>query len=175
MNTKKLLAIVAICATTASASYAGDWWVSAGSAPTSEGGGTSIAIATKGSNNFGYGLGVVFNSEFSDKTLLDYPVPHNFYKNLGAKRTGNSIGLDGYYFLGDSKKVRPYVGMGLYYAPRAEVAQSTATGWYYTQSTKSAMTLSGELGLQFVSDSGYTFGAGYHTVRGANISFGKAL
>ena len=173
--TKKLLTIAVICAATASSSFA-DTWVSVGSAPSAEGGGTSLAFATKGANsNFGFGLGFVFNSEFGNKDLLDYPVPHSSYKNLGTKRTGNSVGLDGYYFFGDSTKIRPYVGLGIYNSPRKEIAQSTVTGWYYTQSTQSAVAVSGELGLQYVSDGGLTLGLGFNSIRGASLSIGSAF
>ncbi len=156
-------------------SYANGFFVSAGKAPESEGGGTSLAIIGMGSNNFGFGVGFVFNSEFAGKDVLDYPVPHNNYTNLGTKRTGNSIGLDGYYFFGNSAKFRPYVGAGIYFNPRKEVAQSNATGWYYTQSIQSSTVLSGELGMQFVTDGGLLFGLGIHSVRGANISVGKSF
>jgi hypothetical protein len=151
-------------------------WIALGSGPASEGGGTSLAFGTKRpDSNLGWGLGFVFNSEFADKNLMDYPVPHSSYTSLGSKRVGNAIGLDGYYFLGDSISLRPYVGMGIYRAPRKQLARSNVTGWYYTQSDDTSYFVSGELGLQFVSDGGTTFGLGYHTIRGSNISIGKSF
>ena len=175
MISKKLIAIAAIYAATASSCFA-DTWVSIGSAPSSEGGGTSLAFATKSAgSNFGFGLGLVFNSEFGSKDLLDYPVPHSSYTNLGTKRTGNSIGLDGYYFLSDSTKIRPYLGLGVYNSPRKEIAKSNVTGWYYTQSTQSSLAVSGELGLQYVSDGGLTLGIGFNSLRGANLMIGAAF
>lgn len=178
MDTKKLLAVTAIFAAVAASSYADtmDAWVSLGSAPSAGSGISSLAFSTKGANSrFGFGLGFVFNSEFSNKDLLDYPVPHSSFTNLGNKRTGNSVGLDGYYFFGNSAKVRPYVGLGIYTSPRKEIAQSTVTGWYYTQSTQASLAVSSELGLQFVSDRGLTVGFGYNSVRGANLSIGSAF
>lgn len=175
MILKKLLTIAAICAATASSSFA-DTWVAVGSAPSADGGGTSLAFATRSANsNFGFGLGFVFNSEFSSKDLLDYPVPYSSYTNLGTKRTGNSVGLEGYYFFSDSKKLRPYAGLGIYNSPRKEIAQSTVTGWYYTQSTQPAVAVSGELGLQYVSDGGLTFGVGLNSIRGASLTVGSAF
>ena len=92
MKIKKLLATIAMCSASISSSYADGLFVSAGRAPDADGGGASLAFAmVKG--HVGYGLGFVFNSEFSNKDLLDYPVPHNSYRNLGTKRTGNAIGL----------------------------------------------------------------------------------
>jgi len=75
-----------------------DSWVSAGSAPSSSGGGFSLAAASKTSEKIGWGLGIVFNGEISGDDVLDYPVPHNNYTNLGTQRTGNAIGLDALWF-----------------------------------------------------------------------------
>ena len=171
MKLKSLLAIAAITVATSSA-HATDWWLALGSAPSSEGGGTSLAVGFKGSKNFGFEIGGVFNTQFSSD-VLDYPVPHSNYTDLGTKRTGTTLGVDGLYFLGDSETVRPYVGAGVYYSPRKDVAQSNVTGWYYNQGNQSSTFLSGELGIQVLTSEGYTFGAGFHSVRGANISFGK--
>ena len=132
--------------------------------------GLDLCIKKWVKGHVGYGLGFVFNSEFSNKDLLDYPVPHNSYRNLGTKRTGNAIGFDGYYFFGESAKIRPYIGIGIYVSPRKEIAQSNVTGWYYTQSNQTAVMPSGEVGLHYVSDGGLAIGVGYHTVRGTNIS-----
>jgi outer membrane protein W len=175
MKTKKILATIAMCAATISSVHAEGLLVSVGRAPDADGGGNSLAFSVIGENNFGFGIGFIFNSEFASKEILDYPVPHNSYTNLGTKRTGNTVGLDGYYYFGEKKSFRPYVGLGIYMSQRKEVAQSNATGWYYTQSDQSATMLSGEVGVQYVSDGGFALGAGYHTVRGANLSIGKAF
>lgn len=169
MKFKKILATIAVCTATISSVHADGLLVSAGRAPDSQGGGTSLALA-RVQGHFGIGLGLVFNSEFSNKDLLDYPVPHNSYTNLGTKRTGTEIGLDGYYFFGENTKIRPYVGVGAYLSSRKEIAQSNVTGWYYTQSKDTSVKASGEVGLHYVSDSGLAVGFGYHTVRGTNIS-----
>lgn len=169
MKTQKILATIVMCAASISSVHADGLLVSAGRAPDAEGGGTSLAFAMV-KDHVGFGLGFVFNSEFASKELLDYPVPHNSYTNLGTKRTGNAIGLDGYYFFGESTKIRPYVGIGIYVSPRKEIAQSNVTGWYYTQSNQTAVMPSGEVGLHYVSDTGLAIGVGYHTVRGTNIS-----
>ena len=147
-----------------------DSWVSAGSAPFSSGDGFSLAAGSKTSEKFGWGLGIVFNGEISGDDVLDYPVPHNNYTNLGTKRTGNAIGLDALWFPAGDSTWRPYAGLGLYYDKRAEVAQSNVTGWYYTQKEKSALNMGGELGLQYRTSGGTLWGIGYHTIRGGFLS-----
>lgn len=167
-------ALLAVALAASSASCFAQFWGAIGSAPSADGGGTSLSIAGKGKGPWGFGLGFIFNSNFS-KDLLDYPVPHNNYTDLGTKRTGNTIGLDGYYFFGDDGTIKPYVGIGVYFAKRADVAQSNVTGWYYTQKDQSATLLSGELGIHATTSNGYLFGVGYHTLRGPNISIGKSF
>ena len=79
------------------------------------------------------------------------------------------------FLLGDSKTVLPYVSVGLYASKRAEVAQSNVTKWYYTQKDQSTILLSGELGLHMVTENGWLLGAGYHSIRGPNLSLSKAF
>ena len=174
MKFTNLLATAAILLCYTSASHA-DGWIAIGSAPAADGGGTSLAIATKGESNWGLGIGFIFNAEFASKDILDYPVPHSSYTNLGTKRTSSAFGGDVYYFFGDSPNVRPYVGLGVYFAPKKEVAQSNITGWYYNQQSQTSTNLAAEVGIQMVSEKGYTFGAGFHSIRGANIIVGKAF
>lgn len=147
-----------------------DSWVSAGSAPFSSGDGFSLAAGSKTSEKFGWGFGIVFNGEISDNHVLDYPVPHNDYTNLGTQRTGNAIGLDALWFPAGESAWRPYAGLGLYYDKRAEIAQSNVTGWYYKQKEKSALNMGGELGLQYRTSGGTLWGVGYHTIRGGFVS-----
>jgi len=161
-----VLACLAVLATTAQA----EAWVSLGRA-SGEGGGTSLSVGGKGAGNWGFGVGFVFNSDYSDANVLDYPVPHTNYTNLGVKRTGNTIGLDGYYFF-SSSNIRPYVGLGIYSSERKEIARSNVTGWYYNQGDKSKVQGAGEIGLQAETQNGLVFGAGYHSIRGGNISLG---
>ena len=152
-----------------------DNWISAGSAPSSSGGGFSLSASSKTTNNFGWGLGFVFNGEIADSDVHDYPVPHNDYTNLGTKRTGNAIGLDAYWFPAGESSWRPYAGLGLYFDKRAEIAQSNVTGWYYKQKEKSGVNLGGEVGIQYLTTSRTIWGLGYHTIRGAFLSLGWAV
>jgi hypothetical protein len=175
MKTAKRIAIVAGCFLTIANCHAGDGWISVGKAPSSEGGGTSLALGTKMSPNFGLQFGVIFNSDFSNTDVLNYPVPHSNYQTLGTKRTGNGLGLDALYFISADSTFRPYVGIGIYTSERKEIARSNVTGWYYNQGDKSKVQVAGELGLQAVTSGGILFGAGYHSLRGANISLGKTF
>lgn len=149
-----------------------DTWLSAGMAPSSDGGGFSLSAADKTSEQFGWGLGFVFNSEMAGKDLLDYPVPHNNFTTLGTKRTGNAIGLDALWFPAGDSTWRPYLGLGVYYDQKAEVVLSNVSGWYYTQNDKSALQLGGEVGMQYRTTRGSRLGFGYHTIRGAFLSYG---
>lgn len=166
--------ITTIVLTFGAISSFGQMWLSVGAAPSSDGGGTSIALSGKGTGAWGFGVGAVFNSNFSND-LLDYPVPHSSYTSLGTKRTGSTFGFDALYFFGDSKTILPYVSVGLYASKRAEVAQSNVTKWYYTQKDQSTILLSGELGLHMVTENGWLLGAGYHSIRGPNLSLSKAF
>ena len=69
--------------------------------------------------------------------LLDYPVPHSNYTNLGTKRKGEEVGL--YAKLG----FEPIRGTGIFlfgtggFTSGGEInlARSNVTGWYYQQSS----------------------------------------
>jgi hypothetical protein len=172
---RKNIALFIGCFAAIASCYAGETWLSIGKAASSEGGGTSLAVGYRGATNLALQLGVVFNSEFGDKEVLDYPVPHSSYRSLGTKRTGNTLGMDALYFINTDSFIRPYLGLGMYYGERKEIAQSTATGWYYTQGDKSKVSITGEAGLQAVTSGGFVFGAGYHSLRGPNISVGKTF
>jgi hypothetical protein len=175
MTRTNQLAMIAGLLLTVTNCYAADGWISVGKATSSEGGGTSLALGTKMNSNFGIQFGVIFNSDFDSEDVLDYPVPHSNYRTLGTKRTGNALGLDLLYFIPAGDTLRPYVGIGIYSTERKEIAQSNVTGWYYNQEDKSKVQVAGELGLQAVIAGGFLFGAGYHSLRGANISLGKTF
>ena len=149
-----------------------DSWLSIGKTPASEGDAISLAIATKTSETFGWGLGILFNSDLAGDEVLDYPVPHNDYSDLGSQRDGNSIGLDAYWFPLGEQPWRPYAGVGLYYDQRARIAQSNATGWYYTEEEESQVRGGFEIGLQYRAPGGALFGLGYHNLRGGFVSLG---
>lgn len=168
----KSIAIAALAAL-AGAAHAGDKWVSLGAANQSDGGGASVAFGWRTASGLGIEIGAVFNSEFNSSNLIDYPVPHNNFTNLGVKRTSSTFGADVAYFFQVSEEFSPYVEGGLYYSPRGEIARSNATGLYYKQSSKSELIPSAGVGVQFKIQKDLILGAGFHTVRGANIVIGK--
>jgi len=85
----------------------------------------------------GFGLTVTFERDDTPSGLLDYPVPHSSYRNLGERNYGEEWGF--YAKLG----FEPINGSGLFIfglggftiGQSMILAQSLATGWYYTQST----------------------------------------
>jgi hypothetical protein len=85
----------------------------------------------------GIGAAVTFGRDQTPADLLDYPVPHSFYVNLGQKNKGEEWGF--YAKFG----FEPIHGSGLFLfglggftmGQQIMLAQSLATGWYYTQST----------------------------------------
>lgn len=132
-----------------------------------EDGGTSGAVGFYGTR-FGFEVGFIGNSE--ETGALDYPVPHDYYRSLGTKRIGNTWGLDGLIFLTNTS-LRPFIGVGVYFSETGEIAQSKATGWFYTQSTKDKTELAGSLGLHYTAGS-IVLGVAYHTVRGPGATLG---
>jgi len=135
-----------------------------------EDGGTSGAIGFYGPH-FGFEVGMIGNSEFAEGDALDYPVPHNYYTSLGTKRVGNTFGIDGLFFLGNSNSWHPFVGIGVYFGEKAEIARSDVTGWLYTQSSKSKTEVAGSVGLHYTVGA-MMLGVSYHTVRGPGASIG---
>jgi hypothetical protein len=171
----KRLALVLVTFIFSASALATDGWLSVGAAPKSEGGGTSAALGFKGASNFGVQFGFIGNSDFNDSSLLDYPVPHSSFTNLGVKRTKNTFGLDVLYFFPAGESLRPFIGVGGYSGERKDIAQSNVTGWLYTQSDKSKFNLTGEAGIQYKFSGGFILGVGYHSLRGPNLSLGMGF
>ena len=143
---------------------------------TTEGSGTTASIGFMNpQTNWGFQIGAVFNSEFSDKEVNDYPVPHSSYRTLGEKRTSNTIGVVAIYFLpvGDSVKVSG--SLGFYMGDSKEIAQSNVTGWYYNQGDKSKTKAAAGLGLHFGVTKEISIGVGYHSILGTSISIGQVF
>lgn len=143
-------------------------WISGGGAVD---GGTSMSLGGRG-ENFGAEVGLVFNSEYSSNDILDYPVPHNSYVNLGKKRVGNTYGIDLLAFHNFNEDLSAYIGLGGYFGEERDIARSTATGWLYTQQKDSKFEAAGSVGLQYIGAEKFTFGVGYHSIRGPNAQIG---
>ena len=170
--TKKFVAVT-LGALLTTPTFANETWISIGSPTKSSGGGTSLSLGGKISDRWGIGVGIVFNSDYTDSEVLDYPVPHTDYRSLGKKRVGNSYGLDAFYFLTDAAVFRPYFGIGLYRDNRKTLAQSNATNWIYTQDEGNGAMISGELGAQVLTNGGLIWGISAHTIRGVSVTIGK--
>lgn len=174
---KKLLALSTLCAAvlTTPLAQANDGWFSIGKATEASGNGLSVAIGMRGKGNWGFAFGGIFNADYSESNVLNYPVPHNSFTSLGTKRVGNSLGVDALYFLNPEDRFKTYLGLGVYYAPKKDLAQSNLTGWVYTQKDQSSTSLSAEIGTLYTTDSKLLVGFGLHSVRGATFSIGKTF
>jgi hypothetical protein len=144
--------------------------VSAGS---NTSGKSSISIGFKG-NEWGVSWGVIQDAEFQ-QTLLDYPVPHSSYVDLGTQKTANTMGADFQRYFELSSSTRMYGELGMYAETKKHIAQSTVTGWNYTQEDKSSILFAAGVGIQYVIGDVVSVGVGFHTLRGNTVSLGVSF
>lgn len=170
--TSRKILIMCLLVTAVKTAFANDLWLEVGRSPVANGNATSYALGIKNSPNFGIKFGLLTDSNFSN-TFQDYPVPHSNYVNLGTKRVGNTYGMDIDYFFTTASAIKPYIGAGLYFGNRKNIAQSNVTGWYYNQGDVASTQISGEAGIQYKTENGFSFGAGYHSIRGGYLAIGK--
>jgi hypothetical protein len=134
----------------------------------------SGAIGVRG-KNWGVELGMLFDGEYYDVEVLDYPVPHTNFNYLGVKNVDGTFGLDVLRFENfDNTTASIYYGAGLYVKDEALLAQSNATGWIYREEDKPKVLGAASIGFQWPVANRYSLGVGYHTIRGINASFGVA-
>lgn len=123
--------------------------------PVAEAGEMSITVGAKSDTTLGFTLegeeygffaGYRFDSEI-EEDVLDYPVPHNDFRTLGNMRVDNSYALGGTYRYAFSDKHALRFQLAIGVEDYREVAQSNATGWYYTQ--KENTEVSPALGLLY--------------------------
>lgn len=145
------------------------FWVSGG-----KGDEPSAAIGVR-EKNVGFEFGGLANSDWADTDILDYPVPHNSYTNLGEQNVGNTLGLDVLGFYNVHERVALYAGLGGYFSDKAVIARSNATGLYYTQSDESGFEAAASAGVQFKLGNRFLLGAGYHSIRGVNLQLGMTF
>jgi opacity protein-like surface antigen len=88
------------------------------------------------------------------------------YTDLGKKTIDATYGIDGLLFVDLSQQLSLYGGVGLYGQETREVARSNATGWLYTQAKDTDLTVAYSAGLQYYPSRDFSFGLGYHSVRG---------
>lgn len=85
---------------------------------------------------FGLGLTVIYSGDAPDD-LLSYPVPHPSYTTLGTHINKEEYGFYGKYGMAAiDHKLYIFALGGFTTYEEIQLAQSTITGWYYTQSSK---------------------------------------
>jgi len=82
------------------------------------------------------GLGFIFGDDVPSD-LLDYPVPHEDYTDLGKRQKGNEYGIFVKYGLELIENNNLFIfGLGgCSFAEEVDLARSNVTGWYYEQSS----------------------------------------
>jgi hypothetical protein len=143
------------------------------SAGSNTSGKSSMSIGLK-ANEWGVSLGIIQDAEFQ-QSLLDYPVPHASYVDLGTQKTANTIGGDFQRFFELTSSTRMYGELGMYAETKKHIAQSTVTGWNYTQEDKSSILLAAGVGIQYVIGDVVSVGVGFHTLRGNTVSIGVSF
>ncbi len=126
---------------------------------------------------FGLGIPFTVNRDETPSGLLDYPVPHNHFTDLGTKRKGEEVGLYGKFGIAPIKNFGLFLfGIGGFTTGREiDLAQSNITGWYYTQeeTTKTYGLYGGGIGY-FPLQGHFTVHAQYDNRMGITGSLGFA-
>ena len=140
-----------------------DAWLLGGSA---DGEGSVFAAAT-GEQRWGFGIGGVFNGDYSENQVLDYPIPHFSFRDLGEQQVGGLLSLDILYELLPSEYGSLWVSGGFSTYEERRLVRSTATGLIYSQSEST--TVVGDVGAYYELSVTEKVGlvAGVHTELGA--------
>lgn len=174
----KCVAIIAVCFLSIANCHAeqnGSIWLSIGNAPDSKGGGTGIALGVAGKEGFSVVFGAIIDSNSIGGYLSERdPPPSNLtvQQKKGTYQIRPTWGFDILYLI-TIGTVQPYAGIGLYSSKFQEIAKYSDGMEYGIDKEK--FSLAGELGLRAVIAEDYILGIGYHSLRGGNISFGKAF
>jgi len=99
------------------------------------------------------GISVIFSGDTDADDALDYPVPHGSYVNLGTKQRDDEYAFYMKYGIEIFEKSNIYIAglLGFSGYEEIELARSTATGWYYTQSKKEKIQGIGGASLIYLS------------------------
>ncbi|KAF0285823.1 hypothetical protein BA899_01200 [Spiribacter sp. SSL99] len=119
-----------------------DAWLLGGSA---DGEGSIFAAAT--GERWGFGVGGVFNGDYSEGEVLDYPIPHSSYFDLGEQQVGGLLSLDVLYELMPSEYGSLWISGGFSTYEERQLVRSRATGWIYSQSKST--TVVADAGLYY--------------------------
>ncbi len=132
----------------------------------------SFSVGGRGVN-WGIEIGGVFDGEYSSDEVLDYPVPHGYYTDLGEHKVGDTYGLDVLYYFFNKNEISIGGGVGMYMTEKAEIAQSNATGWLYKQSSKTQIKPAIMVNFDyFVPNKRLVLGLSLHSLRGIVFRLG---
>lgn len=143
---------------------AADVWVG-GAEADGEGG----AYAGLMGDELGFIIGAVFDSDYSDSEIRDYPVPHSDYTELGKKRIGSLISLDVAYRLLPGRYGSLWIAGGFTFYEESEIARSNITGWLYKQNEDNVIRP--DAGVYYHLPVNHSMGiiAGAHTELGGSL------
>lgn len=161
--------VLLLCLLAVSTSAHSSGWLGIGDG--GEFGGSSISLGMRG-YKWGGGIGFVFNSDYSEDKVLDYPVPHNDFVILDSEAyIGNTFGFDIFRFFNIKESQSIFLGLGIYFSKVCQVARSNATGWLYCEDENTKMTPSGNVGYM-INLGRISLGLGYHSGRGTELTIG---
>ncbi len=118
-----------------------------------------------------FSISSIFNSEYKEDDLVDTPIPHTSYEDLGTRRIGNLLGVDVCKTF-EARDNLPAVvlGGGFYFGRTSHIVRSNATGWLWAQDNKSVVLPGVGVGLLFRVQNKYAFGVDLHSLRGPGLS-----
>jgi hypothetical protein len=98
--------------------------------------------------------------------MCEYPCPHYDYTIVSDNENLGTLGIDLLGFIKDF-----YLGAGIYTTEYRTISKSNVTGWHYLEYEDSDLEITLCVGYQKQFD-GANIKIEYHTIKGANITFG---
>ena len=160
-----LTLILILAGTTVAYADSGFFWFSGGN----KDGNGNFAVGF-GGDNLGIEIGFIDDATRPAGTF-DYQCPHWNYTSMGIQTLESTAGIDLLGMLHLSEHFILYGGPGLYWHHSGEVVRSNDTGWYYTETDDTSTKIACSGGVRFLSTEGHGFAIGYHSLRGANLTF----
>lgn len=132
----------------------------------------SFTLGGRG-EHWGIEIGGIDDGDYSSYEVLDYPVPHDYYENLGTHKIDGTYGIDILYYFVNMKNLSAGMCIGLYSYEEAEIARSNATGWLYKQTSDTSTEMAIGLNIDyFVPNQSLLIGLTLHSVRGIAFRIG---
>jgi len=131
----------------------------------------SLAIGGRGTN-WGLEIGGINDGDYSSEELLDYPVPHNDYTNLGTHKIDGTYGIDILYYPLNWSNISIGGSIGLYFYEEAEVAESNVTGWLYKQHSEVNIEPALGVHVDWFLPKRFMIGLTLHSIRGISVRLG---